>query len=446
MSAEDRLRVLLEDLYSRGAKPRRKVNLKLLAAVSVVLSVAGLAVIVALGQAAQAPLVRISDVYGNFLMNYATVRVRGKVTSIPYVDNSTGRLLIRFPVDDGTGSMLLYIYSPLSAEALRRGLIPLPGDVVDAEVQVRVRETFTYGIVQALSAFRIERVGGEPIPVKTLKPGMAETLVVVEGEAARIREVGSGVLIDLDTGAGTVEVLVPKFISFMDRRLYGELASLQPGARLRVTGVVYLYKGSSPEVVPRRPGDVEVLGAPRVVEATVSQLPGLEGERVRLTVRFAGIEYVKEERGYRLLVVDSTGRAEARVSREVMERVDPFDAFSSPILVEGRVSGGVLVIESAKPLGRWNGSTVPLGEVTAAWKGRIVAVEGEVVSVRSLGSVAVATLRSGGAELRLFMPGSVYSGVKDKLVEGARVKVAGYVDVYKGQVEVVVYTPLGVRQ
>ncbi len=443
--SEDRLRILLEDLYSRGAKPRRRVDLRLLAALSLLLSVAGLVVVVTLGQAARAPLVKISDVYGNFLMNYATVRVRGRVTAIPYVDNSTGRVMIRFPVDDGTGSMMLYIYPPLSSEALRRGMVPLPGDVVDAEVQLRVRETFTYGIIQALSAFRIERLSGEPIPVKRLSPGMADTLVVVEGEAARVRVVGSGILISVDTGASRVDVLVPKFISFMDPGLYARLAALEEGSRIRVTGVVYLYRGSSPEVVPRGPGDIELLGAPEVVEATLAELGGLEGRLARVKAWIVGVEYVREARGYRLTLRDASGSGTAEASREVMERLDPFAAFSSQVLFEGRVEGGVLKAASAKPLGGWNGSTVPLGDITPEWKGRLVVVEGEVAEVRVLGSVAVARLRQGGAEIKLFMPGSVYTGVKDRLVEGARVKVAGYVDVYRGEVEVVVYTPLGVR-
>ncbi len=443
--SEDKLRLLLEDLYSRGAKPRRKVDLRLLAALSLLLSVAGLVVIVSLGQAAQAPLVRISDVYGNFLMNYATVRVRGRVTAIPYVDNSTGRVTMRFPVDDGTGSMMLYIYPPLSTEALRRGMVPLPGDVVDAEVQLRIRETFTYGIIQALSAFHIERLSGEPIPVKKLSPGMADTLVRVEGTVTDIRVVGSGILLSVDTGASRIDILIPKYMSFMDPGLYAKLAALQAGTGIRVTGVVYLYKGSSPEVVPRGPGDIELLGAPEAVEATVSELGGLEGRLVRVKAWIAGMEYVKETRGYRLTLRDATGSGAAEASRSVMERVDPFAAFSSQVLFEGRVEGGVLKVASAKPLGGWNGSTVPLGEITPAWKGRIVVVEGEVADVRVLSSVAIARLKQGGAEIKLFMPGSVYTGVKDKLVEGATVKVAGYVDVYRGEVEVVIYTPLGVR-
>jgi len=442
---EERLRLILEDLYTRGSKPARRVDLRLLALLSILLSVSGLVVVVTLGQAASAPLVKIGDVYGNFLMNYATVRVRGKVTSLPYVDNSTGRLLIRFPISDGTGELMLYIYSPLSAEALRRGLLPLPGDIVDAEVQLRVRESYTYGIVQALSAFRLEKISGEPVPVKTLSPGMAETLVEVKGSVSRARVVGSGVLLEVDTGGGYVDVLVPKYISMMDPGLYAKVAALQPGSLVRVRGIVYLYKGSSPEVVPRGPRDVEILGAPKIVEASVAELPGHEGEQVRVVARIAGVEYLSDRRGYRLVITDSTGSGEAFADRSVMERVDPFAAFSSPVLFEGRVEGGVLVVSSAKPLGGWNGSTVPISSVTPGMKGRIVVVKGSVAGVKQLRTVAIATLRGEGGELKLFMPGSVYAGVKDRLREGATVTVAGYVDVYRGQVEIVLYTPLGVR-
>lgn len=47
------------------------------------------------------------------------------------------------------------VYSPLADEMVEKGVIPFPGDNVTAEVQLRVRETYTYAILQYLGAWNL---------------------------------------------------------------------------------------------------------------------------------------------------------------------------------------------------------------------------------------------------------------------------------------------------
>lgn len=445
MSVEDRVRFLLEELYSRGNKPRRKVDLRALALLSLALSVAGLVIIVALGQTASAPLAKISDVYGNFLMNYATVRLQGKVSSMPYVDNSTGRLTIRFEINDGTGSILLYIYQPVSITVLRQGKIPLPGDYVETEAQIRVRETFTYGIIQAADVLHVSKIEGEPLAVNKLSPSMAETLVRVMGVLKSSRVVGSGILLYIDTGEDTVDVLVPNFIQFVDPQKYADILAALPGSVVEVRGIVYLYKGASPEVVVRSPGDVAVKGKVEAVKASLAELEGLEGKSVEVEAAIKTIDYVSENRSYKLVISDGTGEAVAEADRDIMSKLDPFKAFSGKVLVKGTVKKGVIEVSELSPLSEWDGKAIKISEITKSMDGQLVVVKGKVGGLVARDSFSLFYISDESGRIKVFVPGSVFAEIKDAVKEGSTVTLAGYVDVYRGELEIVVFTPLGVK-
>ncbi len=445
MSVDERVKIILEELYSRGSKPRKKIDLRVLALLSLALSIAGLAIIVALGQTASAPLAQISDVYGNFLMNYATVRLQGKVVSMPYVDNSTGRLTIRFEINDGTGSILLYIYQPVSITVLKQGKIPLPGDFVETEAQIRVRETFTYGIIQAADVLHISKIEGEPLTVSKLSPSMAETLVKVEGILKSSRVVGSGILLYIDTGEDTVDILVPNFIQFIDPQKYADILATLPGSVVEVKGVVYLYKGTSPEIVVRYPTDIFIKSKMEVVKATLANLEEFEGKSIEVEATIKTIDYLSETRSYKLVISDSTGEAEAIADRNIMSKLDPFKAFSGSVLVKGMVKNGVVNVAELSPLSEWDGKTVKVSEITEDMDGQLVVVKGKVEELVVRNSFSIFYINDGSGRIKVFVPGSVFVEIKNLVKESSAVTLAGYVDIYKGELEIVVFTPLGVK-
>ncbi|MEO2151410.1 MAG: DNA-binding protein, partial [Thermococcus sp.] len=69
-------------LYYHGLKEQKKLDVSRLKYFSLLRSIRGVAILLVAAQGAQAPLVKVSDVYGNYLMNYAVVRINGTVITV----------------------------------------------------------------------------------------------------------------------------------------------------------------------------------------------------------------------------------------------------------------------------------------------------------------------------------------------------------------------------
>ncbi len=452
MSEGARAKIIEEELYKRGFKPSKKLNIKLLMILSLAMSIAGVLIIYTLAQQASAPYAAIADIYGNYLMNYATVKIKGIVTGIPYFDNSTGRLNIRFEVDDGTGRMNVYAYHPVSLDLISAGKIPLPGDYVVAEVQLRVRETYTYGILQIADLLEINSTSLEPpIEVGVLTQDLAWKNVKAKGSVTSVRTVSTGILFEIDTGESDIDVLLPNLLSFYDKEKFYSVANqIAPGARVEVVGVVYLYKGSYPEILVRRIEDLKVLPPEKAVKALISELEEYEGKKVLLTASIKVLEYVSESREYTLKLEDSTGSVKAVASRDLLMNLNPFDLVANSVEATGSVKriGGELVvqIEKLNTVKGWNGKTYEISEIDRGILGEIVAVQGEVESLSVRSTIVLFYLSDSTGKIKIFIPRSVYDRIEGvEITEGEILTLAGYVYEYRGELEIVIFSPLGVR-
>ncbi len=434
-----------------SVEPRLSVRwLKLF---SILATVVGILIIYMAARGVSAPLVKIGDVYGNYAMNYAVVRIRGNVTGPPYVDTSGGRITIRFGVDDGTGTMNVYIYEQQAVELLGRGLVPMPGDVVEVEGQLRVRETYTYLILQVVDLLRIEGRSTSYTKVYSLNTGMEGRSVEVSGVVYEFREVSSGLLFGIDTGEGYVDVLIPVVLKYVDEDAYNMLLenltrSLELGGEAVVRGVVYLYRGISPEVVVRSLDEVVVRVGGALVK--LSELSRHVGGKVVVEVESRRMFYLRDTRDYVLEVSDETGVASIVIPSELIYDLDPRDLVTgSRIKVVGTVfnettisAARVVPVSSAFKIYR-------VSDVDRESVGLILAFEGKASSlVEFRGGSAVFTLSDGTGSIKVYVPGwrsHVPEDVKRAVRSGGRVMVVGYIDVYRGELEVVVYDSDGLE-
>lgn len=447
--SSSRIDVILEDLYKRGKKPARKISVRYLLILSIVTSVAGIYVVYFLAQGASAPLVSISEVYGNYLYNYATVRVKGTVDGIPYFDNSTGKLTIRFSIFDGTMSMNIYIYQPVSLEVLKQRKIPLPGDNVTAEIQLRVRETYTYGILQAAGLLQIETQAAEPVEVTSLDATLAGKYVKASGTITGSRLVSSGLLFWVDTGEGEITVLVPNFMKFMDGAKYAQLVeSIRPGVETTVTGLVYLYKGESPEIVVKEFEDITFRAPEKPTEVKIAALPGYAGKTVVVKAYLEVQEYLSDSRSYVLKLIDETGEASGIVKREIMMTLNPFNLINNNkvIILASVQEDGELNIKNIEAPEIGKVSFVKVADISESIKGKIVAAKGKVTNLVERSSYTLFYLEDETGRIKIFIPASVYNEITSvKISEGTEISVAGYVDIYRSELEIVVFSPLGVK-
>ncbi len=432
-------------LYYHGLKEQKKLDVSRLKYFSLLLSIIGVAVLLVAAQGAQAPLVKVSDVYGNYLMNYAVVRINGTVTTVPYVSQTGGKLSITFTVDDGTGQMDVRVYSPLADEMIKKGLVPFPGDEVTAEVQLRVRETYTYSMLQYLEGlhFRSKLYSDRPPLVKSLNANMSNTYVAVEGIVTEFSNVSSGYLMTVDTGESLVSVLVPRVLLVFNN------LSVKVGDTLYAPGIVYLYKGTSPEIVVRNLSQLSVTPIEEAPVVPIGEAHGYPGMVMAVEGSIAGITY--ENGRYVLTLTDGQNYLEALVPREVLANLNPFNASSeSTVKVAGRMGDdGRLVaayLEVVRPV---KTEFKPIGTLTLDMRGSIVAVKGNIEDVARIGSNLKLVIDDGTGKMDVFIPSATLAELsnetKDGLKEGLGVEVAGYLEEYRGKLEVVVYTGEGIR-
>lgn len=432
-------------LYYHGLTEQKKLDVSKLKYASLIISVIGVALLLVAAQGAQAPLMKVGDVYGNYLMNYAVVRVNGTVTTVPYVSETGGRLGLTFSINDGTGNIDIRVYSPLAEEMIKKGLVPFPGDKVTAEVQLRVRETYTYAILNYLGGLKFNSIlySDNPERVKYLDKNMSDMYVAVEGIVTEFSNVSSGYLLTLDTGESLVTVLIPRVLL-----VFGNV-SVKVGDTVYAPGIVYLYKGSSPEIVVRNLTQLSITPIENAPEVPLKEAPHYPGMVMSVRGKLSGISY--ENGHYVLTLANGSDYLEALLPRNVLAKLNPFNASDGSLLKvagrmgnDGRLVGAYLeVIEPVKT------EFKPIGILTADMRGSLVAVRGNIVEVDRVGSNLKLVIDDTTGKLDVFIPSATLMELSNEtrmgLKEGLGVEVAGYLEEYRGRLEVVVYTGEGLK-
>ncbi len=476
------------ELYYHGIKPMRVMDVSKIKLLSIVFVLLGLVVIYGLALHAPVMEATINDLYGNYLLNYATVVVKGNVTWIPTVSAQQGRYSVRFTVNDGTGELNIYIYDPLARQALASGKVPFLGDYVKAEVQIRVRETYTYGILQSLDTLKIERASaGEPMNVTYLTIDMNGKYVRVSGIITSRRDVTTGILLEVSTEGGAVTVLVPNLLRYLGGTIEGTMFKPNPrfdeidrslviGAPVTISGIVYLYRGVSPEIVPGSLDDIIV--ETLVVNETVDldMLKNHTGNVVRVNAVLGGMTY---QNGYYWIdIYDYTGKAQAILpSQLTRELIDPFmnGTGSNYTIVGYACSDGTIAVITMTLNKPYPSPVLKVSQINESLKGYTVVVRGTVVLEQQqttapqqsygcplcdmyhglTGRGASSHHRfklvdDQGNSITVFMPSSAFGYLDPAMKQlvttnGSKVTIAGYVDVYNDELEIVVYSASGVK-
>jgi DNA/RNA endonuclease YhcR with UshA esterase domain len=482
-----------EELLYHGIKPPRRIDLGKLKILSVVFVVAGLFIMYFL--ALQAPAIRasIQDVYGNYLYNYAVVVVEGRVIDIPSVRISQGRFSVYFTIDDGTGSLSLRIYDPLAREALAKGLVPGVGDYVKAEVQIRVIESYTYGIVQSLDTMKINHVyNAKPLRVDSLSNEMVNRYVEITGSITGVRKTSRGLyLVYVNTNSSTITVVIPNYLEYVNATMNPQTKSLKPnplydqvisrliiGARIRVRGVVHLYR-MTPEIVVSRLSDI-IIYSEKPVSLSLDQIVFDNDKYVGKTVIlnnvwFGPITYDSNSGNYVVEIYDHTYHTKAIfLSRDFKYDIDPVTTGTGSILsIVGVVcndsSIAVVNFNVTKPVPP---PLIAPSQLNDSLMGYMVVLEGKVKleettakkvsygcplcdyyhgvsTVTTFYKFELVDPNNTDYSITVFIPGSVYNSLsyeQKKLIgtNNETVRIAGYLSEYMGTPELVVFSAKGV--
>ncbi|MEM4691053.1 MAG: hypothetical protein QXT88_01725 [Desulfurococcaceae archaeon] len=404
----------------------------------------------------------------NPFLNYATIRVKGEVISVPLVSISQGRISLYFTISDETGSIDVRAYDPVASQMIKEGKVPLPGDIFIGEVQVRVRETYSYLIIQGINLFEIKTRSEDVIEVTSLSLNIPQgTLVRATGRATNLRNVSAGWLFDLQTSGGTITVLVPTFVTILDtRRASFAYNNISIGAELTITGVVYHYRGTTPEIVVRKLEDI-VIKTPAVQPGIP---PGLNVVKLRdlaryvnsmvlVSVTLRGLGYESgTQMPYIIYVYDDTGNGTVRANTTLVLRINPMETATGSVLnITGtvRILGGNIVIEAnniivvkKEPPKVLNISYIL--ENFDEYMGMIVGIRGSLTDYRTTsGGSYIITFSDNTGEITVFIPRSAWDriqqNIQQSILNRETVTFYGYLTLYGTTPELVVYHASGVE-
>ncbi|HEY3290682.1 MAG TPA: OB-fold nucleic acid binding domain-containing protein [Anaerolineae bacterium] len=210
--------------------------MRLLKGLIIILAIGGVAALVLASRASSRPLTKISSL--NPAMNFAYVRISGKVFDFPIVSPTDGYL--SFTVNDQSGDVRVTAYRSTVDELMKRNQIPLPGSVVTAEGTLRLRDdepTLTLNMPEALE---INTPASTAASIGALNAFNLGERVTVSGQVRRVRVTGDTYqIVTLREGAAEADMVIP----YQSGDMFGKAPSLVDGTWISVTGSVNEYRG-----------------------------------------------------------------------------------------------------------------------------------------------------------------------------------------------------------
>jgi len=446
-----------------------KISIRTLKIASVAIATIGIIVAYLLARTTSAPLMSIIELRGNYAINYATIRIRGVVSDYPYIDNSTGRLYISFEVNDGTDTISVRVYSPTSIKLVSLGLLPFLGDEVEIEGQVRVKEDYVYMVLQDVRGLKILGTPQFEGNVSSLSIWDNYKYLGAEGYVSGLRTVSSGYLFDIKTSGGSITVLVPYGLMYVEPELYFNFTkNIADGRRVYIRGIVYLYRGTQPEFVVKTLKDVFFLKEKGAVTELlklgdfISNIGKYKDNIVGVEARLNRIFYHSDTRSYTVEFTDPSNlnikfNMSVSSSSILYKSLNGLYSLTGTLLNLSVYVSGSLTVDVRKisvieypvnSMEELKQAKVDIGDIGEDDRGVIYAVVGTVTSDPSIvGSSLKFKLKDNTGAIDVFIPGGKYMKNWESLIRsGAKLVVVGYVDIYRGALEIVVYDFDGVAE
>jgi len=432
-----------------GARGTGRLPIRVVKAVAVGLAVVGLSVLWPAAVRSSIPRLPIGQIGAT--MNMAYARVEGQVVRGPNLYPDSGALA--FTLADDTGQIRVSAYRS-EVEAMRDGgRIPALGDRVSVAGTLRVREeglALTVNVADHVEVLRPEAV---EVEVGDISPSDRLLRVRLRGQVWAVRQPYPGLtLVTLRDRSGAIDVVVDTNLE----ALHGGWAPPAVGQSLEVVGTVDLYR-DAPQIVPASLADIALLPV-KVPVAFPITAAGLSADDVDHLVVLEG-RVTRVDRlsaGVRLALEDGSGEVEVFLWQELVDGLPQVDCLRSGALL--RVLGRValyrgeleLVVERSTDVIALEGvltggeglpapANLIIGELGPAWRSEMVSVEGQVIAASSFSGGFKFVVDDGSGQIALLLWRSVYdelAGASD-LDVGARVRVAGVVDDYEGELQVV---------
>jgi DNA/RNA endonuclease YhcR with UshA esterase domain len=447
-----------------GASIKKRITVRAFKYGAIALALIGIIALRAAAIRSKIPSVSIEDINGR--MNWAYIKVNGVVTRYPSYDPVSESL--KFWISDGTGEIMLASYKKATRKLLEAEKVPLIGDRVIAEGTLRIKEDFAYLIINVPEKMQVKELEAVEREIGEITVEMLHRKVMVDGIVEGVREPYAGLkIIRIKDASGEIDVTIPTEL------IVGEPPEVGKGDRIRVVGVVSLYK-NKPQIALASADGLEVLSKEITTtltpkpeptetptpkpEPTATPTPEAEkieigkisaddiGETFAIEAEITNVEVFSK--GVKLFVSDGTGEIIVLLWQNIYEEVPEKEKLwvGARIKVKGEVAEykGVLeiipkdavdvqVIVGALP------EVVKIKEVSRDDIGETFAIEAEITNVEVFSKGVKLFVSDGTGEIIVLLWQNIYEEVpeKEKLWVGARIKVKGEVAEYKGVLEII---------
>lgn len=297
-----------------GARLEPRVSVRALRYGSLLVAVAGLAVLWFFSLRSPVPEVKIGQVQAT--MNFAYVRVSGQVIRSPSYDADSSYL--NFWIQDDTGEMMVSSYRGVTQDLLAAGKRPDVGDRATLEGTLRLREETPSLVLTSAETVRLARAEPAPYSIGDITPADALQPVIIRGLVRQVETPYTGLtLLTVRDQTGVIDVAVSEWATAILDGASSELSRIQPGDPVEVTGAVTLY-GDTPQVALTAWGRLARLSETMDI-APLVKAADLAAGRVGGMARVEGeVAQVKPfSAGVKLTVDDGTGRVVVLVWNDI---------------------------------------------------------------------------------------------------------------------------------
>jgi DNA/RNA endonuclease YhcR with UshA esterase domain len=252
----------------------------------VVLAICGVAALIVASRETARPRVAISSIGPS--MNFAYVRIGGTVPSYPTLSTADGYL--SFFIQDEGGQVRVAAYRTTVDALLARGGIPMPGDQVSLEGNIRVRDddvTLTLNVPDALT---VERADTDEVELAALDAMPTGSRTTVTAQVRDVHDLSPTLRRALlRYGDVQAQMIVPLGLT----EVFGAAPELRPGQWIRVSGGVGEYRGQR-QMLPARAEDIqEVTALPARTYVMRNLTKGMVGRWVAVQGTLGKLQPVK---------------------------------------------------------------------------------------------------------------------------------------------------------
>jgi len=445
-----------------GHRLGKRLKLRTLRSAALFAALGGLFLLHLYALQSEIPLIRIADIKPT--MNFAFIRIQGTVKQDAKLTKSGGMFV---PMEDGSGTISVFLGKPQTEDLTRAGIFPHAGDriIVAGTLNVDADRDITLR-VQSAGQVEIEPMEVSKIAVSEIYSLKDHVPAQVEAEVGTVTPPPEGSrapwTVEIKDDSGSICVV---FWQDVFEKLENKL-QLRSGSAIRVRGIVTSYKGRK-QLSVSRAEDIELSEGRQVVSKVVptNALPTsvtelkisditADQKGAEVTVSGRVSKYWKprpdSRAPYKIILSDGSGELECvywsrtadALSGNEPQIGDQLEITGRLDVYKGKVQLKVWDAADIRKISKTASSIsrepIKIGSITKKMGKQVIMVDGILKEPKSIPGGVIYSLSDDTGTIRLlFLDKNVPGEDRNALDTGTRVRVIAPVMIYKGVLELV---------